>query len=257
MRVGIGAGVLRLNRLEPRTWARKASNVRYGVCQDAPVPEILSLFPPHVSVGPEGHLTVAGVRADQIAEEFGTPAYVVDEDHLRDRARRFEAAMKDGWPGGGRASWASKAFPCTAVYRVMAEEGLGVDVAGLVAQRVVDVLEPVEVAEQHGRGRLVLGGLLAHLPEPLQEAGAVVETGQLVTGRRFARVDLGLPAGRDVLDLHDGLGRLGAVQRQGRPGDLQPALVAPAGHSLLDPRSAVEGQLRQPAEGVVVAIRDV
>jgi diaminopimelate decarboxylase len=110
---------------------RNASNVRYGGVSGCGVPEILSLFPPHVSLGPDGHLTIAGVGAEQIAEEFGTPAYVVDEDHLRDRARRFEAAMRSGWPGGGRASWASKAFPCTAVYRVMAEEGLGVDVAGM------------------------------------------------------------------------------------------------------------------------------
>jgi diaminopimelate decarboxylase len=95
------------------------------------VPEILSLFPPHVSLADDGHLTLGGVRAEQIAEQFGTPAYVVDEDHLRDRARRFEAAIRSRWPGGGRASWASKAFPCTAVYRVMAEEGLGVDVAGM------------------------------------------------------------------------------------------------------------------------------
>jgi diaminopimelate decarboxylase len=92
-------------------------------------PEVLSLFAPHVSLSDDGHLLLAGVRAEQIAEEFGTPAYVVDEDHLRDRARRFDAAMKSGW-ARGRASWASKSFPCTAVYRVMAEEGLGVDVAG-------------------------------------------------------------------------------------------------------------------------------
>src|SRR5436190_1555372 len=95
----------------------------------AVTPEILSLFAPNVAVAADGHLTVAGVRAEDIAEEFGTPAYVVDEDHLRDRARRFDSAMKSGWPRG-RASWASKSFPCTAVYRVMAEEGLGVDVAG-------------------------------------------------------------------------------------------------------------------------------
>lgn len=95
----------------------------------AVTPEILSLFAPNVSLADDGHLTVGGVRAEAIAEEFGTPAYVVDEVHLRERARRFEAAMKAGWPNG-RASFASKAFPCTAVYRVMAEEGLGVDVAG-------------------------------------------------------------------------------------------------------------------------------
>jgi diaminopimelate decarboxylase len=92
-------------------------------------PEILGLFAPNVAVGADGHLTVGGCRADDLAAEFGTPAYIVDEDHLRDRARRFAAAMTAGW-ANGRVSFASKAFPCTAIYRVMAEEGLGVDVAG-------------------------------------------------------------------------------------------------------------------------------
>ena len=92
-------------------------------------PEILGLFAPNVAVAADGHLTVGGCRVEALAEEFGTPAYIVDEDHLRDRARRFAAAMSAGW-SNGRVSFASKAFPCTAIYRVMAEEGLGVDVAG-------------------------------------------------------------------------------------------------------------------------------
>lgn len=92
-------------------------------------PDVLGLFAPNVSLADDGHLTIAGVRAEALAAEFGTPAYVVDEDHLRDRARRFAAAMAQGW-SRGRVSFASKAFPCTAIYRVMAEEGLGVDVAG-------------------------------------------------------------------------------------------------------------------------------
>ena len=64
----------------------------------------------------------------ELAREFGTPAYVVVEDHLRARARAFVdalAARHDDFD----VLFASKAFPCTAVYRALAQEGLACDVA--------------------------------------------------------------------------------------------------------------------------------
>src|ERR1700710_2172080 len=75
-----------------------------------------------------GHLEVGGCDAVQLAREFGTPAYVVAEDDLRARARSFLdalAARHDDYD----VLFASKAFPCTAVCRVLAEEGLACDVA--------------------------------------------------------------------------------------------------------------------------------
>jgi len=71
----------------------------------------------------DGLLSVAGVDVRQIAEQVGTPAYVVDEDDLRSRARRFAEAF-EGW----EVYYAAKSFICTAVARWVAEEGLGVDV---------------------------------------------------------------------------------------------------------------------------------
>src|SRR3954452_11844101 len=59
---------------------------------------------------------------------FGTPAYVVAEDDLRGRAQAFVAAFAARHPDT-ELLFASKAFPCTAVYRVLAEEGIGVDAA--------------------------------------------------------------------------------------------------------------------------------
>ena len=70
-----------------------------------------------------GVLTVAGVDVCQIAEQVGTPAYVVDEADLRARARAFAAAFA-GWD----VYYAAKSFLCTAVARWVAKEGLGVDV---------------------------------------------------------------------------------------------------------------------------------
>ena len=61
--------------------------------------------------------------------EFGTPALIVDEPALRARAREYREALTARWPRS-RVVFASKAFPATAIQRVMVEEGLGLDVAG-------------------------------------------------------------------------------------------------------------------------------
>jgi diaminopimelate decarboxylase len=74
-------------------------------------------------------LSVGGCRVDDIAAEFGTPALVVAEPALRTRAREYVDELAARWPRS-RVAFASKAFPCTAVQRLMVEEGLGLDVAG-------------------------------------------------------------------------------------------------------------------------------
>ena len=85
-------------------------------------------FPLGTRVNDDGRLELGGCDAVALARQFGTPAYVVVEDDLRMRARQFMeavAARHDNFD----VLFASKAFPCTAVYRVLAEEGLGCDVA--------------------------------------------------------------------------------------------------------------------------------
>src|SRR5207248_10885819 len=57
------------------------------------------------------------------------PVLVVDEPALRARAREYADGLAARWKRS-RVVFASKAFPCTAVQRVMVEEGLGLDVAG-------------------------------------------------------------------------------------------------------------------------------
>ena len=94
-----------------------------------PVDALLSLFPPGSDVDPDGMLRVGGCRADLLASEFQTPALVVSEPALRARAREYVDELAARWPRS-RVVFASKAFPCTAVQRVMVEEGLGLDVAG-------------------------------------------------------------------------------------------------------------------------------
>lgn len=93
------------------------------------VDALLGLFPLGSGLDADGTLTVGGCRLDVLAEQFGTPAIVVAEDALRRRARDYLAAFRSRWQQCDVA-FASKAFPCTAVQRVLAEEGLHLDVAG-------------------------------------------------------------------------------------------------------------------------------
>ena len=81
----------------------------------------LGLFPPGSGFD-GGVLTVGGCRLDRIAAEFGTPVMIVDEDALRGRARDYQTGFRTLWSDTDVA-FASKAFPCSAVQRVMAEEG--------------------------------------------------------------------------------------------------------------------------------------
>ena len=70
-----------------------------------------------------GRLEVGGCDVIELAREFGTPAYVYAEDDMRARARAYMDAFR-ARTERFEVVYASKAFPCTAVYRLLAEEGL-------------------------------------------------------------------------------------------------------------------------------------
>src|SRR5829696_486677 len=116
-------------------------------------------------------LLIGGCRADALADEFGTPVLVVSERALRARAREYADELAARWPRS-RVVFASKAFPCTAVQRVMVEEGLGLDVAGggeivtalaagadpalLVLHGNAKSDEEIAMAAEHGIGLVVV-----------------------------------------------------------------------------------------------------
>jgi diaminopimelate decarboxylase len=87
------------------------------------------VFPLGSRVNERGRLEVGGCDVVELARELGTPAYVVAEDDLRARARAFVQAGPQAGHERFDVVFASKAFPCTAVLRVFAEEGLWCDVA--------------------------------------------------------------------------------------------------------------------------------
>ena len=149
--------------------------------------DLLSLFPAGSALDVDGTLVVGGCRADALAADFGTPVLVVAEAALRARAREYVDELTTRWPGG-RVVFASKAFPCTAVQRVMVEEGLGLDVAGggeiLTAVKAgVDpalvVLhgnaksdEEIGIAVEHGVGLVVVDN-----PDDVDRLEAIVPAG--------------------------------------------------------------------------------
>jgi diaminopimelate decarboxylase len=87
------------------------------------------VFPLGSRLNERGHVEVGGCDTIELAREFGTPAYVVAEDDLRARARAFLQAGRDGGHEDFQVVFASKAFPCTAVLSLFAQEGLWCDVA--------------------------------------------------------------------------------------------------------------------------------
>ena len=93
------------------------------------VHDLLELFPRGTAVDGDGMLLLGGCRASDLANEHGTPVLVVDEEALRERAREYVDELASRW-AHSRVVFASKAFPCTAVQKVMVEEGIGLDVAG-------------------------------------------------------------------------------------------------------------------------------
>ena len=118
--------------------------------QTAPLSHI---WPLGSTINEAGRLEIGGCDTIELAREFGTPAYVVAEDDLRARAQAFVAAFSDRHDDT-ELLFASKAFPCTAVYRVLAEEGIGVDVAsgGELASALRAGFDPARVVV-HGNAK--------------------------------------------------------------------------------------------------------
>jgi len=150
--------------------------------------DLLALFPTGSTTDSDGMLTVGGCRADALARAFGTPVLVVAEAALRARAREYDDELAQRWPRS-RVVFASKAFPCTAVQRVMVQEGLGLDVAGggeiltalkagvdpalVVLHGNAKSTEELTIAVQNGIGLVVIDG-----PDDVDRLEAIVPSGR-------------------------------------------------------------------------------
>ncbi len=99
----------------------------------------------------DGVVEVGGVPVTAVAAEHGTPAFILDTDDLRSRARGYAAAFADA-----DVFYAGKAFLCTAVARLIADEGLGIDVCtgGELAVALRAGVHPDQLAV-HGNNKSV------------------------------------------------------------------------------------------------------
>src|SRR4051795_7126824 len=174
----------------PRRLRPAAVCTRVAYMTAVGVDALLSLFPPGSSLDPDGMLTIAGCRADALATEFGTPVLVVAEPAVRARAREYADGLAARWPRS-RVVFASKAFPCTAVQRVIVEEGLGLDVAGggeilgalkagvdprlVVLHGNAKLPEEIALAVEHGLGLVVVDG-----PDDVDRLESAVPSGRVM-----------------------------------------------------------------------------
>src|SRR5438874_13337335 len=76
-----------------------------------------------------GHLEIGGCDTVELAREFGTPVYVMDEATIRRNCREFLRAFAERYRAGVDVYYAGKAFLCLAICRIIQEEGLRLDVA--------------------------------------------------------------------------------------------------------------------------------
>src|SRR4051794_7481710 len=86
------------------------------------------VYPIGSRVGETGRLEVGGCDVVELAREYGTPAYVYSEDDIRTRARAYMGAFRSRTERF-EVVYASKAFPCTGAFKLLAAEGLSADVA--------------------------------------------------------------------------------------------------------------------------------
>ncbi len=128
-----------------------------------------------LSVNEKGNLTIGGLDTVELAEKYGTPCYVVDEDKIRENCRAYVRSIEDNYGGNGLAIYASKAFNCKAMCKIVNEEKMGLDVvsggelytalkAGFPAEKIYfhgnnKTLAELDEAVSAGVGRVVVDNI--------------------------------------------------------------------------------------------------
>ena len=129
------------------------------------------VYPRGARVNERGHLEIGGCDVVELAKEFGTPAYIYDEEDIRWRASEYLRAFSER-TDAFEVIYASKAMPCTAIYRLCVEGGLSADVAsgGELRMALAAGFDPARIhlhgnnksraelsyAFEHGVGHLIL-----------------------------------------------------------------------------------------------------
>lgn len=108
----------------------------------------------NLSINQRGHLCIGGQDTVELAEQYGTPLYLFDEDRIRERCRTYRNALKEAFGDSANALYASKAASFRGIYRIMKEEGMGVDVVSSgEIYTAVSVGFPMENAYFHSNNK--------------------------------------------------------------------------------------------------------
>ena len=85
----------------------------------------------NLGVNEKGHLTAGGIDTVELAKQYGTPLYVMDEALIRKHCQSYKNSIDKFYGGEGLVCYASKAFCCMEMCRVMKDEGIGLDVVSI------------------------------------------------------------------------------------------------------------------------------
>jgi len=182
---------------------------------------LFDVLPRAAEQAADGRLTVGGCALADVAAEFGTPAFVFDEQELRDTARGYRAAFRDRHAASD-VHVASKALPCAPVLRVLADERLGCDVAsaGELAIALAAGFDPKDVL-LHGNAKsdrdiadAIAAGVGLIVIDNADDVDRLVRLGRgrqrvlirinpAVPGKTHAAVDTGSEASKFGVALHD------------------------------------------------------
>lgn len=109
-----------------------------------------------LKINDKGHLEIGGADAVSLAEKYGTPLYVFDEEHIRNMMRVYKKTILKEYSGNGLVLYASKAFSCKAMYKIADSEGLGVDVvSGGEFYTAMEAGFPAQKVYMHGNNKLL------------------------------------------------------------------------------------------------------
>lgn len=173
---------------------------------------VRTVWPASAVRAADGGLMLGGVPATELRERFGTPLYVLDEDEVRDHARRILAAFRTAAATRGvqaRVYYAGKAFLSTEVVRWVTDEGLAVDVStgGELAVALAAGADPARIGF-HGNNKSVaeleravevgVGSIVIDSRIELERLAAIIErrgvTGDAERQAVLVRVNSGVHA---------------------------------------------------------------
>lgn len=109
-----------------------------------------------LNVNEKGHLTIGGCDTVELAKEFGTPLYVMDENTIRNTCKSYVNSIKKYYDGKGLPMYASKALSCKAMVQLAESENIGLDVvSGGEIYTAIQAKFPPEKIHFHGNNKTV------------------------------------------------------------------------------------------------------